>query len=230
VPLAVARCQELREASGEDRVVRAAVERCLAALAAMAGRFDEARRLERQSSAVLDGVGMMTPSWVSRMIVADAREFTGDRAGAERELEAQRAYYDGIHELDAHAINAAFRLANLRCDGGRFDSAAECLADYHHFPGAVNPPADTYRLAARARIAAHRGELAEASTLARDAGEAADRVDLLNQRAHIWLGVAEAHRTAGETAEADAALARAVELYEQKGNISAVRRLVAAVA
>ena len=37
--------------------------------------------------------------------------------------------------------------------------------------------------------------------------------------------LAEVHRAAGRTAEADAAIAKALALYEQKGNVAAARRV-----
>ena len=44
-------------------------------------------------------------------------------------------------------------------------------------------------------------------------------------RARIWLALAEVQRAAGDAAEADAAVATALELYEQKGNVAAAERL-----
>ena len=48
-------------------------------------------------------------------------------------------------------------------------------------------------------------------------------------RARVWLALAEVRRAAGLTAEADAAVAAALELYEQKGNIAAAARVRAAL-
>ena len=44
---------------------------------------------------------------------------------------------------------------------------------------------------------------------------------MLNLRARIWLALAEVQRAAGHAAEADAAVATALGLYEQKGNVAA---------
>ena len=67
--------------------------------------------------------------------------------------------------------------------------------------------------------------LGEAATLAQRAVEIADRTDVLNGRARIWLAFAEVQRAAEQTAEADAAVASALELYEQKGNAAAAAAL-----
>ena len=84
------------------------------------------------------------------------------------------------------------------------------------------------RLAGRARLAAHRGQHDEAVALARAAVELAEQTDMLNLRARIWLALAEVQRAAGNGAEADAAVATALELYEQKGNVAAAAALRAA--
>jgi hypothetical protein len=47
----------------------------------------------------------------------------------------------------------------------------------------------------------------------------------VNAKERIWLAFAEVQRAAGYTAEADAAVATVLELYEQKGNIAAAARL-----
>ena len=43
-------------------------------------------------------------------------------------------------------------------------------------------------------------------------------------RAHVQVALAEVQRAAGNLAEADAAVARALALYEQKGNVAAADR------
>jgi hypothetical protein len=60
--------------------------------------------------------------------------------------------------------------------------------------------------------------------LAQRAVELAERTDDLNFKARIWLALAEVQRASGQTSEADAAVATALKLYEQKGNIAAAVR------
>ena len=55
---AIRRCEELREANRDDRVLEAVITRCLSALLAMAGRFDDARESARSSSRVLEEANM----------------------------------------------------------------------------------------------------------------------------------------------------------------------------
>ena len=227
---AMRRCEELRDANRDDRVLDAVITRCLSALLAMAGRFDEAREYGRRSSRVLDEANMSTPSWLTREIAAEAKELAGDRAGAERDLEAMWLYFrDTLGGAPAgNGMSAAFQLAHLYCDDGRWDDAEECLVFYRGVPDPAGVPWAARRLAAEARVAAHRGELVEAAALARRAVEITEGTDMLNIRARVWLALAEVQRAAGDTAEADAAVARALELYEQKGNVAAAAALQAA--
>jgi class 3 adenylate cyclase/tetratricopeptide (TPR) repeat protein len=226
---AIRRCEELRDANRDDRVLEAVINRCLAELLAMAGRFDEAREFERSSSRVLEETNMNTPSRVSQTHVAYTKELVGDRAGAERELEERWLYFrrtlDGAP--DEHGRQAAYRLVHLYCDEGRWDEAEECHAFYRDVPDRVGMLTVADRLAGAARIAAHNGEVDEALTLAKRAVEIVERTDNLNESARSWEALAEVERAAGRTAEADAAVAKALELYEQKGNVAAATALQA---
>jgi hypothetical protein len=76
------------------------------------------------------------------------------------------------------------------------------------------------RLAVMALLAAHRGRLAEALTLATRAVELAETSDFLNLRARTWLALAEVQRQSGAAAQADAATEKALRLYEAKGNVA----------
>jgi tetratricopeptide (TPR) repeat protein len=157
-------------------------------------------------------------------------EWTGDLAGAEQELAAVFLSMRDARGAgpEARALRVAAHLALLLCDQGRWDEAAAYLAYGEEVDGAEPVQGKIYswyRFAARGRLAAQRGELAEALELVRQAVEVADRGDWLNHRARVWLALAEVTRAAGRTAEADAAVTKALALYEQKGNVAAAARL-----
>jgi class 3 adenylate cyclase/tetratricopeptide (TPR) repeat protein len=227
---AVARCEELLESSGEDRVLEAIVKRFLGQLYAMAGRFEEALELVAESSAVLDALNQLTLSWLHRRAAAYARELAGDAPGAEQEVTSRWSSlrdsgYDGI---DRRAIDSALDLANLYCDAGRWDDAERTLTYGRHVALQEHRVEGFTRLALEARIAAHRGRLAEALPLAERAVEFAERFDWLNFKARAWAALAEVRRARGELAEADSALATALGLCEEKENVAAAARLRAA--
>jgi class 3 adenylate cyclase/tetratricopeptide (TPR) repeat protein len=223
---ATARCEELREANHDDRVLDAVIMRCLAALFAMAGRFDEARDYDRRSSQVLDQANMYTPTRVSQVFAASTRELLGDRAGAERELKAKWHFMRDVGGGLPRGMGTACILANFYCDEGRWDDAEQCLDVYR---GSREMDADATTLAVEARLAAHHGEPEEGVKLARRAVELAETSDGLEMRARVWLALAEVQRVAGHAGEADAAVAEALVLYEQRGNVAAAARLRAGI-
>ena len=224
---AICRCEELLQANRNDRFLEATITPFLSALHAMAGRFEEANRQARRSEHALDELNYRG-SLRYRTAMAEARELAGDRAGAEQELSAMWQRYRDMRAFspDVLAMRAAYQLALLYCDEGRWEDAARCL-DY----GRDVPVPNYFRheavlgLAARGRLAAHRGALAEALTLAQRAVELAERTDMLNLRGRAWLALAEAQQRNGDGTRADAAVATAIRLYEKKGNVAAAAPL-----
>jgi class 3 adenylate cyclase/tetratricopeptide (TPR) repeat protein len=227
---AAARCRELRDGVGDDRVLDAVITRCLSALAAMGGDVELASASWRSADAVLNDLNMLESSSVSRHVAADAREYAGDRDGAVHELQTRWLTFRDIRggAPDQHALQAAYRLANLYCDDGRWDDAEECIRFHAEIPWQGNYFTTIYyRLCAAARLAAHRGDLGKALGLAAQALEITEQCDLLNRRAFVWTSVAEVRRAAGQPDEADTAVATAIALYEAKGNVAAAEALCA---
>jgi DNA-binding SARP family transcriptional activator/tetratricopeptide (TPR) repeat protein len=225
---AIRRCEELLQVAGSDRVLDAVITRFLALLFARAALFDESRELVRQSSLVLDEIRQLTHTWVYRTAAAEARTLSGDLAGAEHELEAtwlgiRDSGYAGI---DERAVNAAYALASFYCDEGRWDEARERVSFAKGIP---EPPQFTntalLRLAVEARLEAHRGRFPEALRLAERAVAAVELRDNPTIKGRIWTALGEVLRASGKPAEADAAVARAIELYEAKGNVAAAALL-----
>jgi tetratricopeptide (TPR) repeat protein len=224
---AIARCEEMIRSSPDDTLLEAGIGRFMCALVAMDGRPDEAIELLERSLQVFDERAIMwTVPW--QYSAAEAREYAGDRTGAIRTLLAWWR-----HRLDAPnalLMVATSWLALLHCDEGRWDEAERCLAYGAEVPIPTQfRPEAPLRLAVLARVAAHNGRHAESVTLARQAVELADLSDMLNLRARVWKARAAVHRAAGDIAEADAAVATALELYRQKGNVAAAAALRATV-
>jgi tetratricopeptide (TPR) repeat protein len=196
----------------------------------MAGRSDEALEHLLATRPVLDQAIQTDFSLQSRWTSAETLGLAGDPAGAEREMMAVFLTLRDSRGAgpEARALRVAADLALRLCDQGRWDEAADLLAYGEEVDGAEPVRGKIYsiwRFAARGRLAAHQGELAEAGRLVRQAVDVAERTYWLNWRARIWLAQAEVSRACGQTAEADAAVATAVALYEQKGNVAAVARL-----
>ena len=224
----IRRCEELLESNRDDRMLAAVVGGVLSRALAMGARFDEAQiQLERASEVLVEL--NQTNAWMARFDVADAKELLGDIAGAEQELATiwQRFRAAGGEATESRAMRAASRLALLYCDEGRFDDAAECLAYGRELPEPTvfRHLANALHIAGRARLAAHRGEHAEALRLGRLAVDLAENGGFAELKALVWLTLAAVQRATGQTVEAGAAIARALEFYEQKGNIAAAARL-----
>ena len=163
-------------------------------------------------------------------MVAEAHELAGDDAGAERELIAQFLTMRKVRgkDAEARALRAAAMLALLYGTQGRWDEAADLISYGEEVDRSEPTEGKVYsflRLAARGRLAAHRGELAEALDLAWRAAEVADRSDRLSLRARVWLALADVQEAGGQLAEAEAAVAEALRLYEAKGNVAAAAPL-----
>ena len=228
---AVQRCEDLLATYGSDYVLEAVITRFLGLLHAMAGRPGKALELVERSSRVLDEVGYLTQSWVYRWAAAAARVLAGDLEGAEREhlatVEGFRG--SGYRGIDEREMGASYRLAELYCDEGRWDEAAKCVAFFREI---AEPPQITTvtirRRAVEAQVGLQRGRLAEATGLAERAVAAAILTDAWDVTARSWLALSNVRRAEGRAADADAAFARAIEVYEAKGNIAAAARLRAA--
>ena len=221
VALAIPRAERLRTESRDDHVLEAAVDRHLSLLYAMAGRFEEARSLELHAGPVLEEADLESLSWGSLGASSRTKILLGDVAGAERDLRAKwRAYPVEAGTSQSLAIAAAQALACLYCREGRWEEAEGCLAAVRR-EGSENGDG---RIAA-AGLASHYGNHEEAVTLARRAVEMRQRTDALSGRAEAWLALARAERAAGHIEGADSAIAMALSLLDQKGNIAAAAQV-----
>jgi tetratricopeptide (TPR) repeat protein len=207
--------------------LEATIDRQLAGLYAMGGRSDEARAAERRASGVLDEVGSAAQAF-QRMHAGDMYRRLGETAAAEEQYLAMWRYFaEGSEGATNHmAALTADHLAALCFDEGRWQEAEQWHARANQVPAPRTSAATPTRLAFAAKLAAHNGELADAVALARKAVEAAEeQADRVGVRAGIWLVLAELLRQSDQVAEADAAVEKAIGLYERKGNVAAVARL-----
>jgi tetratricopeptide (TPR) repeat protein len=231
----IARLEELCDSNRDDPVLKAVIERQLAYALAMTGRLDEARASLEASGPILDEVNEMAATWgPSRFRVSQTLELMGDAAGAEQDLIAQWRHFQTTRarRSSSLALNAAAQLALLRCDQGRWDEAVECLIygeEVDQLPAPQGKTFAFFRLAARARIAAHDGRHEEALDLARPALDLARMRGAPNLEARVWLALAEVQRASGNQPEADEAGRRALDLYDAKGNVAAAARVRVAI-
>ncbi len=228
--VALERCEQLARGTRSDRVVEALVKRYQGVFYAMAAEPALALQLIEESSQVLDELDQQIFSWLDRNRAAYARELAGDLPGAEREYLARWQYFARHGDRSKlWAVASACNLGLLYCDERRWDDAERVAAEIRdvRLPDGIQTIAEAMlRLALEARLAANAGRLDEAVALTGRATVAADQFIgswYVHARAHAAAG--EVQRIRGDLEASDAALAKALEIYEQKGNVAAANRL-----
>ena len=142
----------------------------------------------------------------------------GDAEAAERELR------DAIRvatEMGATRYVALYRtrIAHVLVALGRDEDALAELEQARELYG----DAPKWK-AARARVLARRGETEEAVALAREAVDSMAGNDDVTTHAEILVDLAEVLRAHGDVAGAGNALAEAIALHEEKGNVLPAER------
>lgn len=213
-----------RRAEGAS-MLESSILRTRAHLEAMQGSFDTARHLLVKANALTDELGLETTA----------------RSPGEIELLA------GDLPAAEHALRAVCETLERRRDWGHLASVAPLLADALHAQGRGSEAVPLIELAAgwtladdieaqmgllrvRANLLAIQGELEEAERLAREGIELAAQTDYLNEHAKALGDLAGVLELAGRREEAAAALERALELYERKGNLVMAERTRARLA
>jgi tetratricopeptide (TPR) repeat protein len=227
-PEAIERLEALRPSARNDTELDAGIRRCLAYALAMVGRFDEAR--EHIDVASAETTDQTSFSFSSHWMAAHAKELAGDIAGAERELIGPfRRMRDARGDKpESRAMRIAALLAHLYADQGRWDEAADYLIygqEVDRLEPALGKIYTPLRLAARARLAAHRGDLPEGLELARTAVDVAAQGPYVYARACAWLALAEVQSANGQAGEAEASVLQAAHIWEAKGNIVGAARV-----
>ncbi len=210
-------------ASHPQRRVRAHVVRVLGVLEAMEGDFDAARRLLAEDRAILAELGLKMISAAAAEAYAAVETLAGDVPKAEEEL---RRACDVLEQLGERSVlpTLTAHLAEAVRVQGRGDEAF-ALTEASERLGSEDDLANgiAWR-SVRAKILAARGDgLAE--TLAREAVALAELTEFPGYHAAALIALASALGRAGNEDEAAAALAKALELEERKGNVVAAQRI-----
>jgi tetratricopeptide (TPR) repeat protein len=182
------------------------------------GDFDKARDYLERSKAICSELGVAYGLAEAHMAGAQLELLAGDPAAAGRELrEAIRLAI----EMGAARYVALYRvqIAHVLIAQERYEDAVgelEQAADF--FGGTV-----TWKTA-RARVHAARGEPEAAVELASEAAQEIAGSDDLTTNAETLVDLAEVLQAAGDARGAAEALAEAVALHQQKGNLVAAER------
>lgn len=205
VPEALARCDDLLTTLASDRTLKAGLQCTMAALRAMECDFDEARRLWDQARAVYEELGLRARRAGVSLVAAEIELLEGDPEEAVSILRWGCHTLSELGMLSLRSTIAAFLADALYTTGAMAE--ARSFADEAARDGAP----DDVVTQVMWRVA--RSKADRDSRLAEEANRLAQTTDYpdLKARALIALGeVAEARR-----------------IYEAKGNVAAVERLLA---
>jgi class 3 adenylate cyclase/tetratricopeptide (TPR) repeat protein len=222
---AVERCRTLLDDSGSDRTLRAGVGTPLAGLLAMQGRFDEARRLYADATSLSDELGLRFRRATASPIGAEIEALAGHAETAERVL---REGYDTLAAMGERGVRSTLAacLADLLATRDRTDEAEHMAEVALELSEEDDVATQVLAQAASARVAARRGELADARRLSAHARRLAERTDAPQLRSAALVACAAA---AGDDGEARRWLGQARRVQSEKGNRVAADRIAASL-
>ncbi len=210
---AIERCEEMLAWSRGSRVMEANIGISLAGLKGMRGDFEEARALAAAARRTYRELGLRLAVAGLTQVSGPLELLAGDLEAAEQEL---REGLEIIEPVGSVGYQAAL-LADVLLRRGAADEA-ERLASLAQTEAADdNIAAQVVWRGVKARLDAD-------PRLAEEAVGVADLTDALNLRADALVNLAESLRLAGAPDQATDALQRAVQLYEQKGNVVGAAR------
>jgi class 3 adenylate cyclase/tetratricopeptide (TPR) repeat protein len=215
------RCTELLLRYNDQRAIEAHMCHALAHLHARLGAFEQARAFATRCRAFYRDTGQEGEFAFWGEIHGDIEMLAGDPAAAERFL---REGYEGLDALGERNAALAALLARSICMQERWDDAEPYATLAASEAGSVFGPMGKGSLA---RVRAHQGRVDEAEVLAREAVALLEGTDFLTDRADVLTDAADVFVVAGRADEAADALALALTLYEQKGDIVTPPRIQA---
>jgi tetratricopeptide (TPR) repeat protein len=189
---------------------------------AMRGRFQQARELLAQSRSVSEDLGLEIMAAAGRQISGAVEQLAGDLPAAERELR------QGYEILEAHGEKSylstiAAQLAGVLYAQQRYEMAEQFTMASQAAASPDDIVSQVLWRGTEAKVLALRGAFAEADRLAREAVTLAEKIDLTGFRGQAFVDLAEVLQLAGHPKEAAEQLERAARLWEQKGNLAALR-------
>jgi class 3 adenylate cyclase/tetratricopeptide (TPR) repeat protein len=212
----IRRCEEIRRLLRGNLRAQSEILPALGGLFAMTGRFEPARELLAETDAILEELGFTihsAPEWAAFIAL-----LAGDPAEAEGRLRAGYERLTSMGESQLLSTTAAL-LARAIYEQGRYDEAYGFTELSAKAAAAEDIVTQIAWRAVRARILAGQGRIGEGEKLAREAAGLAERTDLPSDRGDAFLDLAEVLRTSARLEEAEAAVRRAISLYERKGNL-----------
>jgi tetratricopeptide (TPR) repeat protein len=189
-------------------------------LLAMLDRGEEARQAAEEAAARIRE--QSRTRW-AEWHLAEISILAGDHEAASRQLRVLCDWLDATED-NAHLATYLPLLGRSLCVLGRFDEA-EQLARRAWGIDEDDPMSRAYACEVLARVHTHRGELAEAERLAREAVAASERTDSLNDQCLAFRDLADVLAAAGRVDEAAVALEQALDRCRRKKNLALARQV-----
>jgi len=214
-------CEEIREQVRGSPVAEARARQPTAALHAMAGDFDEARRLVQTADEILSELGDLQSAVAQQEALVEM--LAGQPVAAEARL---RWGYERLEQMGEKALLAstAAMLAQALYAQGRHDEAERVCDVSEEAAAEEDISAQIGWRGVRAKLLAAE-RWGEAHALATEAVRLAERTDFLTIHAEALVDLAEVLRQGGRADEADLTLAEALALFERKGDVASLARL-----
>ncbi len=224
-PDAISRVEQLVAEADQGSTVRGAMSTSLAGLLAMQGRVDEARHAYGEATATYEELGLLFRRALQAFVVAQIELWSGNAAGAERELVASSRALEEFGAGNSAVTHRAF-LAEVLCVLDRLDEA-EALATQV----AEDAPVDDLVLqvlwrTGLCRVRSRRGAAGEATALATEALRLTDGMEFPYLRSLALTAAAEVEAGLGRAPAARSLIDEARSVQEAKGNLVEARRLV----
>jgi class 3 adenylate cyclase/tetratricopeptide (TPR) repeat protein len=221
----VARARTLAEGPLEE----AGVLHAEAAMYAMEGKFDEARRLGRLAHGTYFELGIPVIAAGTSLLRGFVELAAGDLAAAEREFRSGCDDLRALGETGFLSTTVGY-LGHVLYLLGRVADAEEAARECEAISHPVDAVSQGLWRSVRARVLAQRGSFEEAERLAREAIAWFETTDSLEQNGLAYESLAEVLELAGRRDESIEALDHALGLYERKEHQPYIRRLRSALA
>jgi class 3 adenylate cyclase/tetratricopeptide (TPR) repeat protein len=219
VDAALLRCEGMLVEADGKQVLRANIAAALVGLLGMRGAFDGAREQARFAEEIYLELDLKLAFAGLTQVTGPMELLAGDPAAAEREL--QRGL-DILQPRGADSYQEAL-IAEALYGQGRVEEAAVHAGTAEAHAPADNVQAQVAWRGVRAKLETERAP-ERARILAGEAVSLAEATDATNLLADALADLALVLHLAGDDDAAEVT-SRALSLYEQKGNVAAVRRL-----
>jgi class 3 adenylate cyclase/tetratricopeptide (TPR) repeat protein len=215
-----ARLEPLRD---RGPIARNTVLRVEAHLLDLEGRYDEALQKHDEANAISAELGLTTmlavmSQWGGEVLLHQGRP--------DKSVEVMRNAVAQLEALGDKSFRSTclIRLAEALYAAGEPDEAEQCAIEGEELGAAEDIVNYAYGRSIRARIAADRGELDTAESLARDGVDYAYQTDFPSVQGVAHRDHAYVLAAAGRPKEAQRELQRSIECFESFGNVAEVEK------